>query len=373
MEIATDPPPLGTRPAAAPGSRRVTWADAARGYGIILVVFGHTLRGLVGGGLMAWTPATRGVDAWVYAFHMPLFFVLSGMFLPRLAARPIGTFAGDKLRTIAYPYLVWSTLTLLIKSSLGRSANDPRTIADLPLIFHDPIDQFWFLYVLFFLAMAAGVLLKLRAGPLGLLAAAVLAYPGVLPSSGGWVPLIEARLFAIYLAAGAVFGAGRWPREVAGARRPWLAATACVGLAIPALAVAAGLEGRTWLRPALALAGTAAVVALAILTGRTRLDRAIRLLGVYSLPIFVAHTIASAGTRIALVKFARIGDPATHLVLGTVAGLLVPLGLAIACERIGFPYGFTLPKRADRRAEAVVKPGSRGVDEIHHGPGPPEG
>src|SRR4051812_17314369 len=68
-------------PAASP--TRVTWVDTAKGYGIILVVFAHAVRGLIASDIMTWTPVTRFVDAWIYAFHMPLFFVLSGFFLVR--------------------------------------------------------------------------------------------------------------------------------------------------------------------------------------------------------------------------------------------------------------------------------------------------
>ncbi len=331
---------------------RVSWVDAAKGVGIFLVVVGHTLRGVVGGGLTTWTPPARAVDDWIYSFHMPLFFFLSGLFLARSAAKPFGVFAGDKLRTIAYPYLVWSTLTVIIKVGLGRLANNPRGFSDLARIARDPIEQFWFLYVLFFLVMAAGVLLKAGAGPLGLVALAMVAYPGVVPvSTGGWAPLIEARFFAIYLAAGIVFGAGRGATAAAKARGPWLIALAVAGLLAPTLAVAWGVTGREWLRPFLASGGIAGVVAASVLADRGRFAGAIAVLGRYSLEIFVAHTIASAALRIVLQKFLKIHDPATHLTLGTIAGLLGPLALAVACRRVGFPHAFTLPKRAGIRPQ----------------------
>jgi uncharacterized membrane protein YcfT len=73
------------RPASEPLARssHLTWVDAAKGFGIILVVFGHTLRGLVSSEILKSTPLVRFVDDWIYAFHMPLFFFLSDLFLFR--------------------------------------------------------------------------------------------------------------------------------------------------------------------------------------------------------------------------------------------------------------------------------------------------
>ena len=47
----------------------------AKGYGIVLVVLAHAFRGLLNNDIGAWTPTTRFFDAWIYACHMPLFFL----------------------------------------------------------------------------------------------------------------------------------------------------------------------------------------------------------------------------------------------------------------------------------------------------------
>jgi fucose 4-O-acetylase-like acetyltransferase len=98
---------------------RLPWVDTAKGLGIILVVFGHVLRGLLNNNIMTRTPIAQFVDAWIYTFHMPLFFFLSGLFLFRSTRKPWKEFTSDKIRTIAYPYFVWSAITITIKSALG--------------------------------------------------------------------------------------------------------------------------------------------------------------------------------------------------------------------------------------------------------------
>ena len=85
---------------------RLPWVDTAKGLGIILVAFGHVLRGLFNNNIITQTPIAQFVDAWIYTFHMPLFLFLSGLFLFRSTRKPWIEFASDKIRTVAYPYFV---------------------------------------------------------------------------------------------------------------------------------------------------------------------------------------------------------------------------------------------------------------------------
>ncbi|MBV2150535.1 acyltransferase family protein [Sphingobium sp. AS12] len=76
---------------------RLDWVDVARGIGILAVVVGHV-----------WT---RGPlrDA-LYSFHMPLFFILSGM-LSR--PQPVGRFTLRQLTSQMRPYAIFLTLLIV--------------------------------------------------------------------------------------------------------------------------------------------------------------------------------------------------------------------------------------------------------------------
>lgn len=63
-------------------------------------------------------------------------------------------------------------------------------------------------------------------------------------------------------------------------------------------------------------------------------------------PIYVSHTIATATTRIILEKGLQVSHLYVHVVLGVTAGLLLPMLLVRGLERIGFPYLFTLARKA---------------------------
>lgn len=99
---------------------RILWLDAAKGIGILLVILGHII------------PMDQPVCHYIYSFHIPLFFILSGM-LPRMregascasAQEPsvsgnesciceLRAFLAGKCRTLFYPYAVFSFLGLVV-------------------------------------------------------------------------------------------------------------------------------------------------------------------------------------------------------------------------------------------------------------------
>ena len=341
-------------------STRVIWVDTAKGFGIVLVVFGHVLRGLVSANIMTWTPTAQFADAWIYAFHMPLFFFLSGLFLFRSTFKAWPMLIWDRFRTIAYPYFIWSVVIVVIKTPLGPIVNSPRDLSEIPLILYEPIEQFWFLYVLFLLVIVTGSLMKLGVNVwLNLLFAALL-YPGILPIPFfKWVPLDQIRFFAIFLALGTVLG--RYGAVEMLLRIPGrlLVLMVALGLAVSSLPAWLDIRHQYPLQFVAAVSGTAAIVALAILLDKSRWNAAMQFLGRYTLEIFVAHTIVSAALRIALQRFTDVKSPAIYLLVGTAAGLTIPILLAIALRRTGLPL-FTLPKTATAPSTQALGPPSHG-------------
>ena len=328
--------------------QRFTWIDIAKGLGIFLVVLGHTIRGLISSDIMAWTTTTQFIDAWVYAFHMPLFFLLSGLLLFREVEKPWGTLVSDKVRSIAYPYVVWSVATLIIKTVLGPAVNEPQSISDLPLILYAPIGQFWFLYTLFILMISAAGLMKLGFKPWAILILAIAMYPGLLPIPDGPGVVVQTAAMAIYVAIGVNVGNDRNIRMLTSIPRLRLVAAAVAGLLVSSCAGWLQPTLRSQLLPALAVSGIMGTVALALLLERTKLSSIIASLGRYSMEIYLVHTIASAGVKIMLIRLVDVTDPAIHLILGTLAGVLLPIAMAIFCDWIGFRFAFRFPRRSKR-------------------------
>src|SRR5271155_1735047 len=130
--------------------------DIVKGIAITLVAYGHTSQGMIHRGWWG-GPGAVFSDVFVYSFHMPAFFFVSGLFVMNsLAKRGSRDFAIDKVKTILYPYVLFGLLNILIDPLIARfkSGSTPfhwnvflKSMADG--------DANWFLYDLFFCLMLA--------------------------------------------------------------------------------------------------------------------------------------------------------------------------------------------------------------------------
>jgi len=77
--------------------QRIDWIDAIRGFAIFLVALGHN----------SIQPAVFG---WIYSFHMPLFFFLSGFLFSADKYPTFWSFLTRKIQTLLLPYFGFFTL-----------------------------------------------------------------------------------------------------------------------------------------------------------------------------------------------------------------------------------------------------------------------
>jgi fucose 4-O-acetylase-like acetyltransferase len=333
-----------------PARERIEWIDYAKGLGIFLVVIGHVLRGLPQSGVISKGTAYWFVDSWIYSFHMPLFFFISGIFIDRQAARPAGTFFSDKFGTIIYPYFVWSIIQTLIQQPLLRYTNHPTEANQLIRILYEPIMQFWFLYTLFLASVSYYLLKRLRLGPLGITAVflAFWSTQAFFEIGSSWF-LIAFRKYGVIFALGAVFQRFSGIERVNKLSTPILGLIAGLGYLLVTLAIVFAWTPKPFALVHLltSLSGTAATIALGTLLSRVGNLDFLRTWGFYSLEIYLTHTIASAGIRIVLLKLAGIREPSVHFVLGTLGGIYASLLLVWFTKKynLGFLFRLKLPSR----------------------------
>ncbi|MCL4353280.1 acyltransferase family protein [Patescibacteria group bacterium] len=74
---------------------RIHWVDIARGIGILFVMYAHVL-------------GNQGIRYWFYAFHMPLFFFLSGVVFKKYDS--FGTFFKKSVKGLLIPYFIFAIL-----------------------------------------------------------------------------------------------------------------------------------------------------------------------------------------------------------------------------------------------------------------------
>lgn len=333
-------------PTHSPNSR-IEWLDAARGIGIVLVVFGHVLRGLFGADI-ATDPTWHAIDYKLYTFHMPLFFLLAGVSVTFGRAQPARDFLKNKIWTVAYPYFLWSLIQGGIMIAMSSHTNSGYNPSVLWSIGWEPIAQFWFLYVLMLCHLTMPVL--------------TLHIP-ILPYvvAGG---LIGSSFFAPDSASQRIlhslsfYAAGIWLADRIKGLPPLNSLWPIVGaLAIFGLCSVAAfnLDPVNTKHVGAAPAAIAGVVAT-LLIARALKSRAARYcaaLGAASMTIYVLHILFGAGVRIALIKLNAPDNVWLHVFAGVLIALIGPLLIHILLARrnLLWPLGLASPPK---KAEAKV-------------------
>lgn len=80
-------------------AKRLDYIDVAKGIGMLFVIFAH----------VNYTPKLLILT---YSFHMPLFFIISGMLFDRKRFSNFGDLIKRRFRTLILPYLVFSFLAI---------------------------------------------------------------------------------------------------------------------------------------------------------------------------------------------------------------------------------------------------------------------
>ena len=102
-------------------NHRFDYLDIARGIGILMVVWAHIL-------VTGWT------HEMIYAFHMPLFFFLSGMLFKREKYNSFYSFLIHRGKRLFVPYIIYSVVTWLFWASFRYIRHDEVESYMMPLL-----------------------------------------------------------------------------------------------------------------------------------------------------------------------------------------------------------------------------------------------
>lgn len=92
---------------------RIDWIDYAKALGVFLVIMGHTYKGY-------------SFIGWIYSFHMPLFFFLSGITL-KIEQISCKEFLKKRVKLLLIPYILYSIVYIMlevIKSGLNGNMDE---------------------------------------------------------------------------------------------------------------------------------------------------------------------------------------------------------------------------------------------------------
>jgi fucose 4-O-acetylase-like acetyltransferase len=342
---------------------RIIWIDAAKGYAITLVVFGHVLGGAVARGWLGGADgdAANLVYDYIYSFHMPLFFIISGA-LGIKSMRTDPSYAIiSRIGSIAWPYVFWGMISILIWPLISQFTVDNMHDSN----FHEWLKRglkalllgqwSWFLWTLF--VAQCILILALRLAPIQMVFAfSVIAF----------LVIEDKHLFSIYKSGAAPNAVVRY--------MPFLALGALIGPRIDlikcdsnaaSIAISTLLFGIlltiVFLRinqiPILWLCcgviGSAASVIVVQSIASRSANRLMANCGAASLVVFLLHPYFQGAAR-ELTLWAMGPSIWWQLAIPTVTGVVAPTLAFMGVERLGLLWIFrldlnTLIWRGDRR------------------------
>lgn len=110
--------------------KRLDYIDFAKAFGMLLIVWGHIRLG-------------DRSNAFVYAFHIPLFFLLSGMVFSKKRYSDFKSFLLKRANSLIKPYIVFSVLTWIIWAAFS-------------FLTHANVDSYWMPLAETFIAQGSG-------------------------------------------------------------------------------------------------------------------------------------------------------------------------------------------------------------------------
>ena len=340
---------------------RWQWIDYLRGIVILLVAFRHSLLGIEHNNITvpAWLDNANTITS---SFRMPLFFVLSGIFIKgSMAKRTLGQIIETKFENLIYPYLIWSFIQVTMQIVLAGSSNTHRTLLDYTYILYQPrdLDQFWYLPALFN-ASIVYMVLESKVKPakwvhivLGIILYFVSHYFQRISMISDWMR------FYIFFALGAVISDFFFKESSQRfLKSPWP-----LLLITPVFVLAEmffvskdesfflndnDLIGRIEYL-IIALIGCASMFILAFRLQTWNILRFLRVIGFHSMYIYVMHVMVAAASRALLMKVFHISNPLILLSIIIFFAVTIPIifyNLLINDNILWFLFSYRRKKEA---------------------------
>ena len=350
---------------------RYPWIDYARGICIILVCFRHTHEGLASADILQPNehPVLQFLNVFFFSFRMPLFFIISGVFLgASLKKKGLKLFIEDRFRYIFYPFLVWGCIQITMQLVFKGYVNANRKPIDYLNLLWNPreIEQFWYLNALFFVGVTYALIkVKLKLTGLQQLGLGLVLYFLAYFTTVNEIPtglLGDVFFFYIFFAVGdnlASFIIVEEKRKQILGRKPLL-------ILLPIFLVLQYFFSKINLKagddyyvqhlmPVLfaivAFAGCAFIINFSYLLQELKLFKFLRVIGYHSLFIYIMHLMVIAAFRALYINVLGQNNVYVFIIVGILAGIFIPMVIYNVAERMGAGWLFELKKKKDLSAE----------------------
>ncbi len=335
--------------------KRLNWIDTAKGISIILVVMMYSANSV--GKDTGDISYLRYIIGFATPFRMPEFFLISGLFLSQVIARPWNKFTDRRAVHYFYFYALWMLIHIGTKMVLGGLA-PMEALSTVAISIVEPYGVLWFIYMLGVFSLAAKILWDLRV-PHWVALPIALVLQMLTVKTGSYAVNQFAEYFVYfylgYVAAPQIFRFVAWIEDHKSIALMGLVGWALVngalvfspGFEITPFHTEMGLAALPGLHFALAVAGGMAILTAAALLAPYASMNWLTWVGAHSIVIYLSFALPMSIVRVALIKLDLISNP--HILSSVVflVSMIAPVVLYFIIKTTGYgKFLFTRPNWA---------------------------
>ena len=301
---------------------RVDWIDAAKGFTMLLVIIGHCVDGYLKAHIFpSYTKQLQFVFDFLYSFHMPLFFILSGF----LYYYSYNNSNFERIKTKAIELIVlyfgYSIVQCLIQIVMAGKINRNISFSDILLLPLYTVPPYWYLYVLAFLYVISYILRPLN--KMKFCVAIGLCVFSVVCVHIKIFSLSNIAYYLLFFTIGGIIALNRYDKRY---KKTYSLLLVLLYLSTTILGHWFGMKSIV----------NAFLLSMIVLTAFCSFDCVksiwlFNICGRYCLPIYLLHSYLTAGTRVVL-KVLHINNIYLYLVFGIVLGVIIPIMVYKACN-----------------------------------------
>ena len=310
---------------------REIWVDNVKVIACFFVVMGHFFQSMTKAKILPENEIYQWFNQTVYYFHVPLFFICSGYLYQKLSCvNTIQSWKRNILKktiTLGIPYFTFSFTTWLLKMFFSSSVNDQiGGLADT--LFLHPTSPYWYLYCLFFVFLITPTFSDKKMAIVG----GVIAFAmKIAVSMEGCSVQVIVYIFSyeIWFVIGMCLHIFVFSKYVK-ANKSCTIFAALIGLVFMMLSMMMYIFELHFLGQELILGLMACftvVVIVIYISNKNGQNAVWKYLSMYTLPIFLMHTLFAAPIRVILLKVG-IRNLSIHMFFGILISFAGPIAAA---------------------------------------------
>lgn len=312
---------------------RNIWVDNIKVFACVLVVLGHFFKSMVASQMISESYLYHWFVDTIYYFHVPLFFVCSGYLYQKYSCvNSFGSWgcnAFKKLVNLGIPYFVFSAITWILKNVFSGDVNIQNNAGLLKTLLNQPLSPYWYLYTLMFIFLLTPTFSNKKMAFGSMVVAVAFKFIYIFIGEASVYAVSSVLSNEIWFVLGMALAFFEKPAWLQGGKWKGIGVFGTIAFVSVSLLISWYKLETEWLSFVMGVWGC--IVFLLVFMNFLFMDKCLRWLRGYTMPIFLMHTIFAAGLRSVLFRLG-IEHMWIHLVLGMAISMIGPIVAAMVMQ-----------------------------------------